>query len=100
MAYFWKHFLLLISIQATARRKEGSNPRSCHQEGKICSIIMAKELSPDCGGMTGGIAEKLGAEMIENSKGKVFVSTHWDGVLANVDWLLRQNKEDCKILLF
>ena len=61
---------------------------------------MAKELSPDCGGMTGGIAEKLGAEMIENSKGKVFESTHWDGVLANVDWLMRQNKEDCKNLLF
>ena len=68
---------------------DGMNVTLYHvtKEENIPGIIDAGGLSPDVGG-TGGLAEEYGAKMIKNSKGKVFVSTHWAGVVSNVDWLI------------
>ena len=62
------------------------------KEGNIPDIIEAGGLTPDVGG-TGGLAAMHGEYMVKNSKEKVFVSTHWAGVVSNVDWLRQKNEE-------
>lgn len=63
-------------------------------EKNIPGIIEAGGLSPEFGG-SGGLAEAANNDdWIQNSKGKVFVSTHWAGVCNNVDYYMRKYEEN------